>query len=189
MKSRLLRTLLPLLALLAFAVPALALDTLWVVRHAEKVEDWPATRVLNAFQPLSDAGIARSRRLAERLSEVDLRVIVGSPTTRALHTGLATAAEHGCELRVDRGTIDSTAIGPWLEALQQEIPGAGAALVVGHSNTVPWFLSAVGASEECFERLGVSGDEGALSIEGYSGLWEIKLDAEGCAAILRHDLP
>ena len=189
MKFRPLRAVVPALALLAFAVPALALDTLWVVRHAEKAGDWPSTREMNAFHPLSESGIARSRRLAERLSEVDLKVIVGSPTTRTLHTGLAAAAEQGCELRVDRNTIDPNAIGAWLEALREEFPGAGAALVVGHSNTVPWFLSAAGAGDECWERLGVSGNEDAQLVEGYSGLWEIKLDAEGCAAILRHDLP
>jgi len=70
---RLLRALPVLLFLLA--APAAGLDTIWLVRHAEKAEPWPADRDLNALQPLSREGTARAEALAGRLKDAGLAAI------------------------------------------------------------------------------------------------------------------
>jgi hypothetical protein len=53
---------LPLLLLL-LAIPAAALDDVYLVRHAEKADFWPSDRDLDVFQPLSAAGLARAEAL------------------------------------------------------------------------------------------------------------------------------
>jgi hypothetical protein len=56
-----LRSAIPVLLLLTLAAPAAALDTLYLVRHAEKADPWPAD--LDAFRPLAPAGEARAEAL------------------------------------------------------------------------------------------------------------------------------
>ena len=56
-----------LLLALIISAPAAALDVIYLVRHAEKVDDWPAAPDLDAFRPLSAAGMARAEALAARL--------------------------------------------------------------------------------------------------------------------------
>lgn len=171
----------------ALACPAQALDTVYLVRHAEKQADWPADRAVSAMQPLSEAGMRRALALAGRMADVPLVAVLGSPTTRSIHTGLFTARAQGIEIRVEPATIDRTAIADLLAALREEHAGAGAVLIVGHSNTIPWFFDAVGVDASCHARLGVTEESYGLATEGYGGLWEVDLDARGCDAVTRHE--
>ncbi|MGH7485373.1 MAG: histidine phosphatase family protein, partial [bacterium] len=79
----------PLLFALVLAVwlsgsPAAALDVIFLVRHAEKADDWPAARDLDAFRPLTPAGAARAEALAVRLKGEGIAAIYSSRTTRTL---------------------------------------------------------------------------------------------------------
>ena len=166
------------------APPARALDTLILVRHAEK-SDWPDDPALNVLQPLSDEGVATARALATHLVDTPILAVYSSRTTRTLHTGLFTARAHEVALVDEPRSADREAISAWIEELRAAHPGPGAVLVVGHSNTIPWYFGAFGADSSCHERLGVTTESYGLATEGYGHLWEIDVDARGCDAIAR----
>ncbi len=165
------------------AVPAAALDTVYLVRHAEKAAGWPADQ--DALQPLSPAGTIRAEFLASRLESAGIKAIYTSPTTRTLSTGLPLALRTGVRLVAKEDTIKEDRMGPFLAGLRTAHPNDQAVLVVAHSNTVPRLLTLLGAVPECYARLGIvrRGDE--LLIEGYEGLWKVDLGRQGCEALTR----
>jgi hypothetical protein len=57
----------------------------------------------------------------------------------------------------------------------------------GHSNTVPLLLIKLGATPDCYARLGVAATTSGPEIEGYEGLWKVDLKQHGCAAITREE--
>ena len=71
---------------LTTATAVQALDTVWVVRHADKVDGWEAADELH---PLSCQGLTRAERLAEKLGELALSLF---------------GPEHGVELEVPERT-------------------------------------------------------------------------------------
>ena len=165
--------------------PARALDSIYVVRHAEKVESWPADRALGAYRPLGDDGVARARRLAELLGDRGIAAIYTSSTTRALATAMPLADRTGAVVIADDATTDPSRMDPFLGTLVETHAEDRAVLIVGHSNTVGPLLVALGAESECFDRLGVDERDGALWIEGYDDLWIIATGVDGCAGIER----
>lgn len=167
---------------------ARGLDTLYLVRHAEKQEGWPADRDLAAMQPLSAEGLLTAKRIAARLHAAPIVAVYTSPTTRTAHTGLFTALDHQCHLLPDARTIEQGSLEEWIADLQVEHPGPGAVLVVGHSNTIPWFFAALGADPSCHDALGVSEQAYGLAAEGHESYWQIDLSARGCAAIVRRSI-
>ena len=178
----LLRACLILLPVLV-AAPVAALDTLYLVRHAEKAAGWPPEQ--DALQPLSPAGTIRAEFLASRLESAGIKAIYASPTTRTLSTGLPLALRTGVRLTAVEDSIKADRMGPFLAGLRTAHANDPAVLVVAHSNTVPRLLTLLGAVPECFERLGIvrRGDE--LLIEGYEGLWKVDLRRQGCEAIIK----
>lgn len=178
----LLRACLILLPVLV-AAPAAALDTLYLVRHAEKAAGWPPEQ--DALQPLSPAGTIRAEFLASRLESAGIKAIYTSPTTRTLSTGLPLSLRTGARLFAREDTVKEDRMGPFLAGLRTAHANDPAVLVVAHSNTVPRLLTLLGAVPECFERLGIvrRGDE--LLIEGYEGLWKVDLRRQGCEAIIK----
>ena len=178
----LLRACLILLPVLV-AAPVAALDTLYLVRHAEKAAGWPPEQ--DALQPLSPAGTIRAEFLASRLESAGIKAIYASPTTRTLSTGLPLALRTGVRLTAVADRIKADRMGPFLAGLRTAHANDPAVLVVAHSNTVPRLLTLLGAVPECFERLGIvrRGDE--LLIEGYEGLWKVDLRRQGCEALTR----
>lgn len=178
----LLRACLILLPVLV-AAPVAALDTLYLVRHAEKAAGWPQEH--DALQPLSPAGTLRAEFLASRLESAGIKAIYASPTTRTLSTGLPLALRTGVRLTAAEDSIKADRMGPFLAGLRTAHANDPAVLVVAHSNTVPRLLTLLGAVPECFERLGIvrRGDE--LLIEGYEGLWKVDLRRQGCEALTR----
>jgi broad specificity phosphatase PhoE len=178
-------SLLLLLLLVLLAVPAAALDTVYLVRHAEKAEGWPPGRELDAFQPLSPAGTARAESLANRLKDAGIVAIYSSNTTRSLATGLPLAKATGVPLLADDATIKPGEMAAFFASLREKHAADKAVLVVGHSNTIPELLIKLGATPECFAKVGITGEPGKLLIEGYEGLWRIDLKKDGCAAITR----
>lgn len=175
---------LPLLLLL-LAVPAAGLDTLWLVRHAEKAQPWPADRDLDAFQPLSAEGTARAESLPSRLKDAGIAAVYTSRTTRTIATGQPLAAQSKIPLVADDATIQPGEFPPFLARLRERHAGDRALLIVGHSNTLPMLLTQLGATPECFAKLGIKETPEGLLIEGYDGVWRVELAKQGCAALTR----
>jgi broad specificity phosphatase PhoE len=174
-----------LLSLLLSAIPAAALDVLYLVRHAEKVDDWPATRELDAYRPLSPAGVARAESLAVRLKGEGIAAVYSSRTTRSLATAEPLVKATAKPLVGDDATTKPDEMAGFLAGLREKHAGDRAVLIVGHSNTIPELLVKLGAKSECFQRLGITGQPGSLLTEGYDGLWRVDLKKQGCEAIER----
>jgi len=176
---------LPVLLLL-LAAPAAALDTIWLVRHAEKVESWPTDRDLDALQPLSREGTARAEALSDRFKDDGIAAVYTSRTTRTLATGLPLAARTKIPLIADDATTKPSEIPPFLAKLRERHAGDKAVLIVGHSNTIPQLLAALGATPDCFARLGIrKAPDGGLVIDGYDGVWRVDVAKKGCAGVAR----
>jgi phosphohistidine phosphatase SixA len=120
---------------LAAALPAPAQTAVFIVRHAEKASDSSERDV-----PLSEEGKARAERLAAILKDVGVTTIYATDTVRARSTAEPLARAGGRTIRI---YSDVAALA---DDLRRE-PTA-VALVVGHSNTVPQLLSALGVREK-----------------------------------------
>lgn len=176
-----------LLLLLVFAFPAAALDTLYLVRHAEKAS-WPSDRDLDAFQPLSPAGIERAEALAAHLKSAGIAAVYTSRTTRTIETGAPLAQAASLPIAADDATTRPDEMAAFLARLREKHAGDKAVLIVGHSNTIPELLRTLGAAPGCYVRLNITGEPGKLLIEGYEGLWKVDLKKQGCEAIERETL-
>jgi broad specificity phosphatase PhoE len=125
-------------ALLA-AAPAAAQDSTVVilVRHAEKAA------VEGNDPPLSEAGQARARALAQVLADVRVDAVVASERQRTRLTAEPLAAARGLgaqAIGLSAGHVDSVAAAVRRHA-------GHTVLVVGHSNTVPRIIHALGGPE------------------------------------------
>lgn len=177
-----------ILLLACLAAPAVALDTVYLVRHAEKAAFWPSDRDLDAFQPLSAEGAARAEALAARLKDSSIAAVYTSRTTRTLATGVPLAQATKVPIAADDATIRPVEMAAFLARLHEKHAADRAVLIVGHSNTIPELLLKLGADAGCYARLNVTGQPGSLLIEGYEGLWTVDLKKQGCEAIQREAL-
>ena len=127
-----------LLAALAFPGTAAAQKAVIVVRHGENTKD-----------TLTEAGRARARRLAEMLGSAGVAAVYSTGTQRTV--GTATPLAEARRLPVTPYDIGDESKGvdarPFVAALGKEHPD-DVVLVVGHSNTVPDLLKALGCGEE-----------------------------------------
>lgn len=176
------------LVLLFGAMPAVSLDHIYLVRHAEKLDGWPAERELDAFQPLSPTGAARAEALAALLKNAGIAAGYTSRTTRTLQTALPLAKAAGVSLTADDATIRPDEMAAFLARLRERHALDRAVLIVGHSNTIPNLLVRLGAEPGCFSRLGITGQPGSLLTEGFEGVWKVDLKKQGCEAIERDAL-
>jgi broad specificity phosphatase PhoE len=125
---------------LALALPgtAAAQKAVVVVRHAE-----------NKGDALTEAGAARARRLAAVLANAGVGAIYATDTKRTIGTATPLAEARGLKVQLydvgdsERG-VDAR---PFAAMLKAAHPG-DVVLVVGHSNTVPEILTALGCTEE-----------------------------------------
>ena len=119
-------------ALLSFARPASAQEAIYVVRHAERADQ-------SADAVLSTEGVGRAYRLRDLLHDAGITSIFTSELRRTIDTAKPLAdASHVTATRV-------AADDP--PALAAKVTGVGPrdrVLVVGHSNTVPVLLRALG---------------------------------------------
>lgn len=186
--ERYLCRILPLLLLGLLAAPAVALDDVYLVRHAEKVDFWPPSSdkdKLDAFHPLSCTGLKRADALVDRLKTAGIVAIYTSHTTRTLATGSPLAQATHVPITADDASIDFGEMSDFLARLRKDYAAGQAVLIVGHSNTIPELLARLGAKPDCFQRLGITGQPGSLLIEGYEGMWKVDLKKQGCEAITR----
>lgn len=169
----------------SFVAPAAALETIYLVRHAEKSDGWPPDRDLDAFWPLSPGGQVRAEFLASRLESSGIAAVYTSRTTRTLMTGLPLANRTRVPISANDDSIVQEKMEAFLSAVRGKHPGDKAVLIVGHSNTIPLLLARLGANPDCFGKLGIVKKGENLLIEGHDGLWKADLEKQGCEALSR----
>lgn len=138
------KRLLVTVVLFALGSVASGQQTILLVRHAEKATDANEPAV-----PLSEAGTARAARLAEMLKAAGVTAVYATDTVRARKTGEPLAKAAGLEVRIyaPKDADGKSAPRILLDRLKKEEP-RGVVLVVGHSNTVPEILAALGYPEK-----------------------------------------
>jgi phosphohistidine phosphatase SixA len=117
--------------LLAPPPTALAQEAIYIVRHAERLDQSPDS-------PLSTDGVGRSFKLRDLLREAGITHIFTSELRRTIDTARPLADT----LRLTPQQLP----GPDVSTLASRLTSLGArdrALVVGHSNTVPQLLRAL----------------------------------------------
>jgi 2,3-bisphosphoglycerate-dependent phosphoglycerate mutase len=119
------------------ATGALAQTTIFLVRHAERADSGAGGMASDPV--LSAAGRARAARLAAMLKDTKLTAVFATEFKRTQQTAAPTAkAQH---LTVSTVPADETS------ALVNKLKAAtGSVLVVGHSNTVPEVMAALGVT-------------------------------------------
>jgi broad specificity phosphatase PhoE len=117
--------------------------TVVVVRHGEKAALSAAEQRLEADPPLSAAGEARSRSLAELLAGARIDAVYATQYRRTQQTAEPTAERFGLTVQTYPA---SRAVAEDAARLTTEILSrhrGGSVLVVGHSNTVPAIVQAL----------------------------------------------
>jgi broad specificity phosphatase PhoE len=113
--------------------------TVYLVRHAEKASE-PRRN-----PGLTRPGVERAAALAGALAGVELSGIITSQFARTQATAAPVAQARGLEPVVIRYRPgDFEAHGRTVAATIRERFSGGAVLVVGHSDTVPWIILALG---------------------------------------------
>lgn len=156
--------------LLALANVARAQQAILLVRHAEK-----ATDANEASVPLSEAGTARAARLAEMLRSAGVTGVYATDTVRARKTAEPLAKAAGLEVRIyaPKDADGKPAPRLLLDRLKKEEP-RGVVLVVGHSNTVPEILAALG----CPDKVEIAATQ-------YDDLFVVTPRADGPPSVVR----
>lgn len=130
-----------LLLVAALAAPAFAQSTIFIVRHAERADDGGQMDMKAKDPDLSDAGHARARRLAEVLRSAGIEHVYASEYKRTQQTAAPLAeADHLKIETVPAKNVD--------ELVRRVLAEHGPTLVVGHSDTIPDILKALGVSQE-----------------------------------------
>ena len=159
--------------LLALALPATPAGTppgatvVVVVRHAEKATDHPRDPTL------TEAGSARARALARRLQGAGLDAAYATQYRRTQLTAAPAAAQAGIAVQlrpVDAG--NAATYGADLAHDLRGLPPGSTALVVGHSNTVPGIVAALGGQAA-----------GGMPETEYDRYTVVVLDADGQARV------
>jgi broad specificity phosphatase PhoE len=160
------RSLLPLLLLgLSFQPSAAQEETMiFLVRHAERADDGQMTGQEDPH--LSEAGYARAQRLAEVLKDAGLTHLHSTDFIRTRETGEPTAEMAGLEIRLyDPRALD--------ELAARLLATPGRHLVVGHSNSTPALVAALGGDPH--------GEIGHLE---YDRLYLVTVGATGIDTVL-----
>ncbi|MDX2030831.1 MAG: phosphoglycerate mutase family protein [Blastocatellia bacterium] len=118
--------------------------TVYLVRHAEKAATPPAD------PPLLDAGNARAQALARTLARAGIKTVFTSQYLRTRQTAEPLARQLGLTpsvVPVRMDTMSSRELDPkYLEEMVRRVHAAAGEniLIVGHSNTVPALIKALG---------------------------------------------
>lgn len=150
------------LAWIASAVPCWAQQAVFVVRHAEKVDE-------SSDPGLSAAGQARAENLARILREAGVTAILVNKYQRTQ----LTAAPLAALLKIQPEQLPLSTPEAVVSALREH-HAADTVLVVGHSNTVPGILEQLG----CQEKITLGSDD-------YDNLFVVIPQASGPARLLR----
>jgi broad specificity phosphatase PhoE len=164
-----------------------AQPTIYLVRHAEKLANWPSGQA-GRFQPLSMEGIARAKRLADRFENESLAAIYSSSTTRTLHTAFPLSEKLGVPIQIANACMDTSAIDAFLAEITKKYSREDVVLLVSHSNIIPYLLTKSGLAYSCRDQMGITqtSASGWLLIEGYDHIWRIgtgEMDGESCSGL------
>ena len=175
---------------LAFAVPALALDTVYVTRHAQKNPSirWSST---GAMRPLSPKGARCAGRLSQLLQNRGIAAVYASEVARTLATGAAVSTTRdGVKVVGDDATLKPTA--EFVQELRERHRDDQAILIVGHSNTVDDVVLAFRPDvRECLEKLRLTNPDTrtrGVPETQYGDVWRLKLDQTECRGAVRERL-
>ena len=155
------KRLLLLVALLGIAPSVAAQELIVVVRHAERAD-------ATADSPLSAAGEARARRLADLLKDAGISRIYTTDLRRTIQT----AAPLADTLHVSASALPAADRAALLTRVRGSAPH-DRLLIVGHSNTVPEILTALGVTETI-----------AIADAEYDNLFEVVPQPGGAAPLL-----
>jgi len=121
-------------AVFTLATAAVAENTIYLVRHAEKEND--GTR----DPSLTTQGHVRALAIADMLTDKNLSKIYSTNYKRTQQTAAPTARRHG----LDAISYDPSMLVDFAKTL---IASAETVLVVGHSNTTPYLVSLLSGQE------------------------------------------
>ena len=120
------------LALCFSSAPVFAADTVYVIRHLQKAAgDDP---------PLTSEGAAGAQKLSELLAKKNVTAVYATQTRRAMQTAEPLAKKLGLTVT----TYDPKDPAALAEKVAKQ---KGAALIVGHSNTVPELVAKLGGKQ------------------------------------------
>jgi len=127
-------------ALSLLTANAVMAQTVYLVRHAEKVD-------ASADPVLSEAGQVRAAALSAALAEAHPDHVFTSPLQRTILTATPTATFHS--VTIEPVGFDGGAAGHVAAVAERirALPDDAVVLVVGHSNTVPLIARALGYAE------------------------------------------
>jgi broad specificity phosphatase PhoE len=176
MKIHLCKVFLAFAFLFVTAAATSAQPTLYLVRHAEKLANWPDDDDWDAFHPLSTEGVARAQKLAEQFQPGTIAAVFSSRTTRALHTALPLAQKLKLAIKVADACMDTAAISAFYQTLAQRFGSDKAVVLVSHSNIIPYLLIKAGLSPTCYKEMGIAAaaPKSWLLIEGYGNIWKVE---------------
>jgi broad specificity phosphatase PhoE len=117
--------------ILASALEARAQNAIVLVRHAERLDE-------SSDSPLSAAGQQRADALARMLGDMGITAIYTTRYQRTIKTAEPLARRLGLAM-----TSDDPPAAELIQRLRERHP-QGTVLVVGHSNTLPELLTALG---------------------------------------------
>jgi phosphohistidine phosphatase SixA len=134
------KTFVSLLFVVSVAAPALAQSNIFLVRHAERADTAGGAAPMMAADPsLSDAGRQRAESLAAALKDAGISAIYATEFKRTQETAAPLAKALGLTV-ITVPANDTNALVEKLKAATANV------LVVGHSNTVPEVVKALGIS-------------------------------------------
>jgi len=122
--------------LMASAPGAEAQEAIFLVRHAEKVDESPDAL-------LSPVGHERAARLAAILADAEITAIAATSRERTQQTAEPLADRLGLDMHVVASARQGEETMAWLKGL----PATARVLVVGHSDTLPDLLQRLGSPE------------------------------------------
>jgi broad specificity phosphatase PhoE len=128
------------LVTIAAVQPAFAQQAVFIVRHAERADAGSGAAMMDKDPELSAEGQSRARALASLLRDANIRAIYTTELRRTEQTAAPLASALGLTVIKVPGADVATLI-------QKVRAETGNVLVVGHSNTIPKILSALGATE------------------------------------------
>lgn len=127
-----------LLTVLGLAVPgapATAQEAIFIVRHAEKLDN-------SDDPPLSAKGFLRAARLAALLEDAGVDAIYGTERRRTIQTVQPLADRLGLEI----GVVPRAGTNELVDQLRTR-HASDVVVVAGHSDTIPGILAALGVRE------------------------------------------
>jgi broad specificity phosphatase PhoE len=130
------------LAVLLTTGQAVAQQTVFLVRHAERADSGAGvattSMTMGADPDLSEAGRARAESLAAMLKDATLTAIIATEYKRTQQTAAPLAKALGV-------TVTTIKANEPAEVIKAVKAATGNVLIVGHSNTMPDIIKALGA--------------------------------------------